>query len=79
MTQASLDYSAPPENMTAAVAAYFKARPGQWISALELAQVGGLLAWRTRVSECRTQLGMQIQNKTHRVGRKLHSEYRWVA
>lgn len=79
MNQTLLDYSAPPENNLNAVYRLFHDRPGEWISALDLARVGGLLSWRTRVSECRTMLGMVIDNRQYRVGRKLHSEYRWVA
>ena len=50
----------------AAVAAEFKARPNEWISAYALMQIGGALAFRTRTSECRTQLGMNIVNKVER-------------
>lgn len=50
----------------AAVAAYFRAHQGQWVSALEIAKVGGLLSSRTRVSECRTVLGMDVENRTER-------------
>lgn len=35
------------------VIAYFSARPGIWIEAVELARIGGFCAWRTRVSEAR--------------------------
>lgn len=38
---------------TAAVLDLFLSRPYQWIDALEIAQVGGLLAWRTRISDAR--------------------------
>ncbi len=50
-----------------AVAEYFKERPGQWINAGTLADVGGALAWRTRVSDCRTKLGMVIENKLEHI------------
>lgn len=49
-----------------AVAERFKAQPNTWISAYVLMQVGGALAFRTRVSECRTQLGMIVENKVVR-------------
>lgn len=35
------------------VIAYFRARPGIWIEAAELARVGGFCGWRTRVSDAR--------------------------
>lgn len=62
-----------------ALAAYFNARPNEWIGGLELATVSGMYAWRTRVSECRTQLGMNIQNRVRTLenGVKV-SEYRVV-
>lgn len=46
-----------------AVAQCFTARPNTWIDLLELMDVGGVYAARTRVSECRTQLHMAIENK----------------
>ncbi len=49
-----------------AVAAYFKAHPGQWIDGLELARIGGAYAWRTRVSDCRAA-GLDIENEVRRV------------
>ena len=45
-----------------AVAFYFTSHPGEWVDAATLAEVGGNLAWRTRVSEARLKLGMEIQN-----------------
>lgn len=60
------------------VAALFQARPGQWVEAEALMAVGGRMAWRTRVSECRAQLGMRIENRLRKVGRRTVSEYRYV-
>jgi hypothetical protein len=61
------------------VAHFFKGHPGEWVSAYQLAKIGGLYAWRTRVSDCRTELQMVIEN---RVRRSVHgeaiSEYRYV-
>ena len=63
-----------------AVAHYFKAHAGQWIDGLELARIGGAYAWRTRVSECHRQLGMDIENTVRSMpntARKV-SLYRYV-
>lgn len=60
------------------VAEHFARRPGQWIDGLELAQTGGAYAWRSRISECRTDLGMAIENRQRRCGRRCISEYRYV-
>ncbi len=49
------------------VAALFKAKPGQWIEWHELAAIGGALAWRTRVSDARRELSMQIDNKVFKL------------
>jgi hypothetical protein len=49
------------------VAEYFKAHASEWVPASALAAVGGILAWRTRVSDCRRQLGMFIENKLEHV------------
>ena len=63
---------------TDAVAQVFRDRPGEWIDGLTLASVGGAYAWRTRLSECRTQHGMVIENRQRRVGRRVVSEYRYA-
>ena len=65
------------------VAAYFKAHPNQWVSAMTLAEIGGALSSRTRISEARRCLGMDIQNRTRTVtrtdGRRVKlSEFRYV-
>ena len=65
------------------VAAYLQARPGQWVDGLALQAIGGSYAWRTRLSECRTQLGMRIENQIRWLeaseGRGYRvSEYRYV-
>ncbi len=64
------------------VAAYFKAHPGEWIPAIAFESLGGRQAWRTRVSDCRRQFGMTIENRVlvgvingHKWTR---SEYRYV-
>ena len=49
-----------------AVALRLSARAGQWVNADDLMAVGGKYAFRTRVSECRRQLGMTIENKVER-------------
>ena len=59
------------------VAECFRRREGEWVNGLELAQIGGAYAWRTRVSECRTQLGMDIVNRQRKRGRETVSEYRF--
>jgi hypothetical protein len=66
------------QSFTHAVAAFFKARPGQWINAVELEAVGGRQAWRTRVSECRKDLGMTIENKLERGVDYTVSLYRYL-
>ena len=58
------------------VAQVFTSRPGAWVNAELLMQVGGRMAWRTRVSDCR-KLGMTIENRTRKVGRITVSEYRY--
>ena len=60
------------------LAAYLRARSGEWLDGMELAHVGGCYAYRTRLSECRTQLGMTIENRQRKVGDITVSEYRFV-
>jgi hypothetical protein len=59
------------------LAAYFKARPDQWIDGRELGTVAGAYAWRSRVSELRrAPYDMAIENRQRRVGGFTVSEYR---
>jgi hypothetical protein len=65
------------------VAAFLRANPNRWIPAVAFEAHGGRQAWRTRIAECRTQLGMAIDNRTRRVvrldgTRYVLSEYRYV-
>ena len=61
------------------VAGLFRASPGAWIDGLTVASCGGAYAWRTRVSDCRVQLGMVIENRVRTLpdGSKA-SEYRYM-
>ena len=72
----------PKQAFTQLVAAYFKSRPGVWVDGRELSKVGGSYAWRSRVSDCRLELGMEIQNRQRRIicadgSRFTISEYRY--
>lgn len=83
MTQPSLLDAAESRTFTEAVAGYLKARAGVWIDGVTLEGIGGRYAWRSRVSDCRTQLGMVIENRQRRVKRPdgssyVISEYRYV-
>ncbi len=74
-----LPWDVPDTKVTycARVAAYFKAHSGQWVDGRVLATIGGAYAWRTRVSECRTQLGMVVLNRERKVDGYTVSEYRY--
>ena len=63
-------------SFTLQVAELFKSKPGQWIDGMTLAAIGGQYAWRSRVSDCR-KLGMVVQNRQRKVGRRVISEYRY--
>lgn len=68
------------KSRTELVADFLKARAGQWIDGLEISHVGGAYAWRTRLSDCRQQFGMVIENRMvpgSMTGR-FRSEYRYV-
>lgn len=54
------------QSNTAAVELYLRAHSSEWISATTLAEIGGTLAWRTRVSECRLKHAMHIENMQER-------------
>jgi hypothetical protein len=57
------------------VALFFKESPDSWIDGRILSRIGGTYAWRTRVSECRLQLGMNIRNRQRREKGHTISEY----
>lgn len=61
-----------------AVADFLKARPGQWVDGMTLASIGGAYAWRSRISDARRELGLTIENRQRRVGRRVISEYRYL-
>jgi carboxylesterase type B len=64
---------------THAVAAVLLQHAGEWVHWGELAKAGGAMAWRTRISEARRELGMAIENKvTQRPDKTKDSWYRFV-
>jgi hypothetical protein len=72
MTPQLLDFDTPkapvnPDSRLARVAGLFMRRRGEWIDSEELAAIGGRCAWRTRCSECRTLLGMDIETRVRTV------------
>lgn len=60
------------------VASLFRSQPNVWLDGLEIAKVGGCYAYRTRISDCRRQRGMNIENRLVRRGRVVSSQYRFV-
>ena len=66
-----------PNRYRNAVADLFRSQPHVWIDGMAIAQVGGCYASRTRISNCRRQLGMCIENRQRKVGRRTVSEYRY--
>lgn len=61
-----------------AVAAHFKAHPNEWVSAYTLMEIGGRMAWRTRVSDVR-RMGLTIENQVQRDAKGVaQSFYRYV-
>ncbi len=85
MTQPTLDFTAAPTSLNEKLAAYMRARAGQWLDGRELAKVGGAYAYRTRLSNLRKQpFNLVIENRQRRVeaeggwGKFVISEYRLV-
>jgi hypothetical protein len=67
------------ESFCAALARVFIARRGEWIDGLELSQVGGVYAWRSRIAELRkAPWYLDITNRQRRrvEGGRVISEYR---
>ena len=67
-----------PRSYRDLVAALFRTLPGNWIDGDSISQIGGK-GWITRVSDCRTQLGLMIENRRQRErdGSTL-SQYRYL-
>ena len=60
------------------VAALFRTLPAMWIGGDNISWIGGK-AWRTRVGDCRTQLGMVIENRHYReLDGSNRSQYRYL-
>ncbi len=56
------------KSLTHNLAAFFRANPGVWHDGVRvLAPIAGTYAWRTRLSEARRQLGLDIINRQRRV------------
>lgn len=87
MKALALDFDTPLKpskpSLTEAVAQHFRAHPGEWLDGIEFQHIGGIYAWRSRISGCRTELGMVIENRQRRIKRPdgsmfVVSEYRYV-
>jgi hypothetical protein len=65
-----------------AVEALLRSKPGEWFDGREIGTVGGVYAWRSRISELRTKRGLNIENRQRRVASRgrvfVISEYRLV-
>jgi hypothetical protein len=64
--------------LTERVAQLFQHHPGEWIDARAILAIGGFGGWRTRISNCRQQFGMVIENRTYKANGLTYSEYRFV-
>lgn len=60
------------------VADYLKGNAGVWVDGLVLQEIGGRYAWRSRISDARLELGMNIVNRQRKVGERTVSEYCFI-
>ena len=65
------------------LALYFQQHANVWIDGVTLEMIAGRYAWRSRVSDLRTQLGMDIRNRqmrqTDETGKRwTRSDYMYV-
>jgi hypothetical protein len=64
MTQPEFNFDAPArETLTEQVADLLRRHPNVWIDCHLFADIAGIGGWRTRISNCRTELGMTIENR----------------
>lgn len=71
-------------SFTDRVEALFRQHPGEWLDARKFMAIGGQMAWRTRIAECRTLRGLDIRNRQRKAknvaGKHFTiSEYCWQA
>jgi hypothetical protein len=71
MTQQTIDFQ-PAERLSLCdkLEAYLKARPLTWIDGKRFESVAGGYGWRTRLSECRRERGMRIENRVRTIKRE---------
>ncbi len=77
MTQASLFTASKAPSLVEKLAQLFRANPERWIDGMQLADIAGRYAWRSRVSDLRKR-GMVIENRERKVNGFTVSEYRYV-
>lgn len=78
-TVSSPVYKTPKKTRTELVADYFRSHPNEWIDGLVFAEFAGQYAWRSRISDCRAEFGMVIENRQWSTSDgKTRSEYRYV-
>jgi hypothetical protein len=81
MTQQPLDFSSPRRrSINDRMADYFQMFPNQWLDVANLASIGGLGGWRSRLAELRfPPFSMPIENRQGRWpdGRR-RSQYRFT-
>lgn len=57
------------------LATHFKSHSNEWIDGLDLQSVAGSYAWRSRLAELRTKLGLDVENKLERNDGVVKSSY----
>jgi hypothetical protein len=66
------------ESLTDALERCLKSQPGVWLSMSELAAVGGLGGWRTRLSELRRLRSMHIEHNGMNGSKSRHRYLPWT-
>ena len=61
------DQPEPKQTRMAALAALFRAHPGEWLEQHRLANVAGVAGFRERRRECCIRLGMTLERKRERL------------
>lgn len=59
------------------LAVFFKNHANAFVNGLDLAPIAGSYAWRSRVAELRTKMGMDIENRQRIVDGVTISEYKF--
>ena len=62
---------------TERIVQFFRTHEGEWVDGQHLSRIGGIYAWRSRVSDARKKYHLTIDNRLRKEVTRTVSEYRY--